>query len=129
MRLERFQSFGISLLLSGRGWNRPASERINAPGTNVVGVGFGWIRLFQRFGVGHITITDGNKSRGPFVLVGGVDFFKSFAHVSRIKPDQRVHAVLGAMDSFSLDFVESALAALLRRDGSNRCEGKKDDKR
>ena len=80
---KSFEGFGVGALLAGRGRHRPAAEGIETPGADVIGVGFRGIGFFERLTFGHVAISDGNESGGPFVFVARFDFFEGFAEIGR----------------------------------------------
>ena len=53
-----FKRFFVGALLAGRGRDRPASEGINAPGADVVGVGLGGIGFLEGFGFVEVAVAD-----------------------------------------------------------------------
>jgi hypothetical protein len=84
---KRLDRFFIRVLLAGRRRNRPASEGIEAPGANVVGIGLGWVRFLQRLRFAEIPVRDAHKAGSPFVFVGGVNAFKGRFHVGWVEAD------------------------------------------
>src|SRR5882762_5052735 len=111
---KSFERFGICALLSRRSRDWPAAKGIKAPCLHVRCAGPFWITCFQRLGLRHVAISDATERLGPFVIIRRVDGHKGFAHVGRIKPNEGIHAVFGALYSFGFDFVERALAVFLR---------------
>ena len=97
-------------MLAGRGGDRPSSEGIEAPGADVVGIGFGGVGLFERLGLVEVTIGDAHESGGPLVFVGGVNALEGFLYVGGIETDQGILPDFGAMHSLGFHLVDGALA-------------------
>ena len=64
--------------------------------------------------MGHVAVGDGTEGGGPFVVIGSLDGGEGFADVGGVEADKRIHAVFGALESFSFDFVEGAFFLFLR---------------
>src|SRR5579863_7743103 len=112
--LDRFL---IRPLLSRRCRDRPAPEGINPPRSNVVCICLGGIALLQRLSLIKVTVADAHESRGPLVLVSGVNAVERFFDVRRIKPDQWILPYFGAVNGLGFDFVDRPLAAFLSKNG------------
>src|SRR5258708_40131571 len=112
---KRFKRLGIGAPVSWRSRDWPAAKGIKTPCFHVCRSVLYWLICFQRLGLRHVAVGDATEPRGPFVIIRRLDRGKGFAHVRRIKPNKGVHSVFGALYSLGFDFVEGALAMVLRQ--------------
>ena len=90
-----------------------ASVRTNKAATHGCNRHLLWrVRFLQRLRFIEVAIGHAHESRGPLVLVAGVNALESFFHVAGIEPNQRILANFSAVDGFDSDLVDSAFAAL-----------------
>ena len=113
MSEKSFDRLGIRTLFSRRGWHRPASERIEPPGPDVVGIRFLGVALLQRLSFGHVAVSNPHEGGGPFIFIFCLDRLKCVTNIGGVEADERVHAVLGALDGLGLDLIQRAFSALL----------------